>query len=163
MTSFIREITTQQGDVLRVGLSFERRLLSSEALELIGETELMGVELLRIAGNKTIGHDALQAIEEFIAGVFDRNDNLMIFYFCDFINPIPKTSKNKMSPQEYRSRLFEKMFERYVHLHNMNDVHLSVITVDGIDETYYFHLIYRGIHEKFASIINSDIKEGYSK
>ena len=163
MATFVREITTSQGDILRVGLSFERKLLSPEVQNTIGNTELMGVELSRISGSSVIGHEALQAIEEYIASVFAKNADMMLFYFCDFINPIPNTSKKKMSPQEYRSRLFERMFERYVSKHNIEGVHLSVIKVDGIGETYYFHLIYRDEHAKFAALIDEDIKGGYGK
>ena len=163
MATFVREITTSQGDILRIGLSYERKLLSPEVQNVIGDAELMGVELSRISGSFVIGHEALQAIEEYIASIFAKNPDMMLFYFCDFINPIPHTSKKDMSPQEYRSRLFERMFERYVSKHCIEGVHLSVITVDGLDETYYFHLIYRDKHAKYAALIDWDIKEGYSK
>ena len=68
-----------------------------------------------------------------------------------------------MPPQEYRSNLFRLMFERYVSMHDIDDVHLSVITAKGIDDTYYFHLIYRECHAHLAPVISQDIKEGYSK
>lgn len=163
MAIFIREISTSKGDVLRVGLSSERRLLSPEVVDAIGSIELMGVELVRISGNSIIDHKTLQSIEDYIANIFTKSEDMMIFYFCDFINPIPRTSKTNMSPQEYRSRLFEKMFERYVSQHKISGVHLSVITAEGIGETYYFHLIYRDAHSKYAILIDNDIKEGYSK
>lgn len=81
----------------------------------------------------------------------------------DFLNPIPHTKKTSMPPQEYRSNLFRLMFERYVSLHDIDDVHLSVITAKGIDDTYFFHLIYRECHAHLAPVISQDIKEGYSK
>ena len=59
----------------------------------------------------------------------------------DFITPIPKTKKNKMPPQEYRSRLFDVMFQRYVKLHGIRGVRLSVVEVNGINEIYYFLFI----------------------
>lgn len=37
------------------------------------------------------------------------------------------------------------------------------ITAKGIDDTFYFHLIYRERHAHLASVISQDIKEGYSK
>ena len=48
-------------------------------------------------------------------------------------------------------------------LHSVRNIYLSVITVKGIGETYYFHLIYRDIHAKFAPIISQDIKDGLGK
>jgi hypothetical protein len=68
-----------------------------------------------------------------------------------------------MPPQEYRSHLFECMFKRYTKLHAIHNVRLSVITVNGIGETYYFHLIYRDVHARYAPIISLDIKDGLSK
>ena len=68
-----------------------------------------------------------------------------------------------MPPQEYRSRLFEKMFQRYVRHHDIDNVRLSVVEVNGINEKYYFHVIYREGHSMLASMIGSDIKEGLEK
>ena len=68
-----------------------------------------------------------------------------------------------MPPQEYRSKLFEKMFQRYTRVHNINDVRLSVVEINGIDEKYYFHVIYREKHSMLASIVGGDLKEGFSK
>ena len=62
MATFVREITTSQGDILRIGLSYERKLLSPEVQNVIGDAELMGVELSRVSGSFVIGHEALQAI-----------------------------------------------------------------------------------------------------
>jgi hypothetical protein len=53
--------------------------------------------------------------------------------------------------------------KRYTKLHSVHNIYLSVITVKGIGETYYFHLIYRDIHAKFAPIISQDIKDGLGK
>ncbi len=55
------------------------------------------------------------------------------------------------------------MFQRYTKQHGINNVRLSVFTIEGIGETYYFHLIYRDIHALYALAISQDIKEGLSK
>ena len=75
----------------------------------------------------------------------------------------PKTKKNKMPPQEYRSKLFDVMFQRYVKLHGIRDVRLSVVEVNGINEIYYFHVIYRESHSVLAALIGSDLREGFGK
>ena len=59
--------------------------------------------------------------------------------------------------------MFDLMFQRYTKLHEINHVRLSVFTVEGINETYYFHLIYRDAHALYASAIGQDIREGFSK
>jgi len=55
------------------------------------------------------------------------------------------------------------MFQRYSKQHNINNVRLSVIEINGINEKYYFHVIYRESHSMLASMIGSDLKEGYDK
>lgn len=68
-----------------------------------------------------------------------------------------------MPPQEYRSRLFDNMFQRYSQQHGIADVRLSVVEINGINEKYYFHIIYREVHSLLAAMIGNDLKEGFDK
>ena len=163
MEDFVRLLSTDEGDVYHITLSEDTILFSQDTLKIINGVKVVGIDLRRLVGSSPTGHDMLAAIEKVIADFFLEYDNLMIFYYCDFLNPIPHTKKTSMPPQEYRSNLFRLMFERYVSLHDIDDVHLSVITAKGIDDTYYFHLIYRECHAHLAPVISQDIKEGYSK
>lgn len=163
MEDFVRLLSTDEGDVYHITLSEDTILFSQDTLKIINGVKVVGIDLRRLVGSSPTGHDMLAAIEKVIADFFLEYDNVMIFYYCDFLNPIPHTKKTSMPPQEYRSNLFRLMFERYVSLHDIDDVHLSVITVKGIDDTYYFHLIYRECHAHLAPVISQDIKEGYSK
>ena len=163
MEDFVRLLSTDEGDVYHITLSEDTILFSQDTLKIINGVKVVGIDLRRLVGSSPTGHDMLAAIEKVIADFFLEYDNVMIFYYCDFLNPIPHTKKTSMPPQEYRSNLFRLMFERYVSLHDIDDVHLSVITVKGIDDTYYFHLIYRECHAHLAPVIGQDIKEGYSK
>ena len=43
------------------------------------------------------------------------------------------------------------------------DIRLSVVEIAGIDEIYYFHVIYRESHSMLAAMIGADIKEGFGK
>ena len=163
MEDFVRLLSTDEGDVYHITLSEDTILFSQDTLKIINGVKVVGIDLRRLVGSSPTGHEMLAAIEKVIADFFLEYDNLMIFYYCDFLNPIPHTKKTSMPPQEYRSNLFRLMFERYVSLHDIDDVHLSVITAKGIDDTYYFHLIYRECHAHLAPVISQDIKEGYSK
>ena len=163
MEDFVRLLSTDEGDVYHITLSEDTVLFSQETLKIINGVRVVGIDLRRLVGISPTGHEVLAAIEKVIANYFQDYDNVMLFYYCDFINPIPHTNKTSMPPQEYRSNLFKLMFERYVSLHDIDDVHLSVITAKGIDDTFYFHLIYRERHAHLASVISQDIKEGYSK
>ena len=87
---------------------------------------------------------------------------MIICYFCDFLSPIPATRK-KIPAQQYRSILFTRMFERYVSQHSIGDIMQSVLTIGGIEEDYYIHLIARSEHIKYVNMISEDIRTGYSK
>ena len=163
MKDLIRIFKSPKGDVYDIALSEDKGVLSEEFLETLGGVHVVGIELRRLAGNHTAGHDVLAALEETIAELFLKNDDIIICYYCDFINPIPHTNKNSMPPQEYRSRLFDGMFQRYVKQHGIHDVRLSVVEINGINEIYYFHVIYRETHSMLAAMIGSDLKEGFGK
>ena len=163
MDSFVRLLSTTEGDVYHISLSEDKTLLSDRVREYIRDIKLVGIDLRRLAGTNITLQPVLNAIEKIIADYFLSRNDVMIFYYCDFLNPIPNTKKNAMPPQEYRSKLFEKMFQRYTKHKGLNKVRLSVFTVEGINETYYFHLIYRDVHADYASAISKDIREGLSK
>jgi hypothetical protein len=55
------------------------------------------------------------------------------------------------------------MFQRYVKQHQLDGVRLSVVEINGINEKYYVHVIYRNGHSMLASMIGSDIKEVLEK
>lgn len=163
MDSFVKDIITSKGDVLRVSLTDDISLISQEVKDAIGDIHIWGIELLRIDGTLTVGFDVLREIENFIHEVFRLKENVVILYYCDFLSPIPRTSKNSLPCQEYRSRLFERMFKRFTQLQSLDHIRLSVVTISGTNEKYYFHLIYRTVHAKYAALIASDLKEGLSK
>jgi len=163
MDDFIRIFRSPNGDVYHITLSEDNQILSTEAVGILRDVTLVGIDLRRLSGRYITGQGVLAAIESTIAEFFFRRDNVIICYYCDFINPIPNTSKNTMPPQEYRSLLFEKMFQRYMRLHKITDIRLSVVEINGINEKYYFHVIYRERHSIQASIISNDLRLGYSK
>jgi hypothetical protein len=149
--------------VYHITLSEDKGVLSSDALDALKDITVVGIELRRLAGNHATGHDVLIAIEDTIAELFFQRDDVIICYYCDFINPIPHTKKNTVPPQEYRSMLFDRMFQRYTKQKDIKGVRLSVVEINGINEKYYFHVIYRETHSLLASMIGRDLKEGFDK
>ena len=163
MEDFVRIFRSSTGDVYHITLSEDHSVLSSEAIDTLRDVNIVGIELRRLAGRNTTGQEVLAVLESTIAEFFAKHENAIICYYCDFINPIPHTSKNTMPPQEYRSRLFEKMFQRYSRQNMIKDVRLSVVEINGINEKYYFHVIYRESHSLIASMIGHDLKDGFDK
>ena len=163
MEDFIRIFRSSTGDVYQISLSECYSIFSSETIDALKNIAVVGIDLRRLAGTNTTGYEVLTAIESTIADFLDNHKNTIICYYCDFVNPIPHTSKNSMPPQEYRSRLFDYMFQRYSKQHGISDVRLSVVEINGINEKYYFHVIYREVHSLLASIIGQDLREGFDK
>ncbi len=143
MDDLVRIFKSPDGDVYHITLSEDKGVLSSDALDALKDITVVGIELRRLAGNHATGHDVLIAIEDIIAELFFQRDDVIICYYCDFINPIPHTKKNTVPPQEYRSMLFDRMFQRYTKQKDIKGVRLSVVEINGINEKYYFHVIYR--------------------
>lgn len=163
MEDYVKLLSSSNGDVCHITLAEDTTLFSEATIQALGDVKLIGVDLRRLEGVSPVGHDMLAGIENVIALFFTERKDVMIFYYCDFINPIPRARKTEISPQEYRSNLFKLMFERYMNQHNMSGIHLSVITAKGIEETFYFHVIYRDEHASLIPIISQDIKEGFDK
>ena len=163
MDDFVRIFESVAGDVYHITLSEYNGILSEGVVGILKDVKVVGIELRRLAGTNYTSQKALSALEKTVADFFLKRDDIIICYYCDFINPIPRSTKNAMPPQEYRSRLFKRMFQRYSKQHNINNVRLSVIEINGINEKYYFHVIYRESHSMLASMIGSDLKEGYDK
>jgi len=163
MEDFVKIFRSPEGDIYHITLSEDNRVLSESIRETLGHVRVAGIDLRRLEGTHVTGQGVLTALAGAIADFFLQDENVIICYYCDFLNSIPNTSKNSMPPQEYRSRLFEKMFQRYVKLHHIDNVRLSVVEVNGIDEKYYFHVIYREHHSMLASLIGNDIQEGLGK
>ena len=163
MEDFVKIFMSPQGDVYHITLSESNDILSKSVLDALDDVHIAGVDLRRLEGTHVTDQKVLTALANTIAEFFLRDEHLTICYYCDFLNLIPNTKKNSMPPQEYRSRLFERMFQRYVKQHQLDGVRLSVVEINGINEKYYVHVIYRNGHSMLASMIGSDIKEVLEK
>ena len=64
-----------------------------------------------------------------------------------------------MTVQQYRSLLFSHMFDRFCSNQHLTDVYNRVVVVQGVAEPYYFHVIARQEHLKYADWI----AEGHHK
>ena len=163
MEDFVKIFKSPDDDIYHITLSEDNGILSHDVINVLKDVTLVGIDLRRLKGSHSTGHNVLAAIEQCIAEYFLQHEDVIICYYCDFINPIPRTIKNSMPPQEYRSRLFDKMFQRFIKQRGIRDVCLSVVEINGINEKYYFHVIYRERHSMLANLIGSDLKEGFSK
>ena len=138
-----------------------RKVLAERQIDI---SELM---IERISGESSTGQDILHDITGWVAELFASNPNLIVYYSCDDMTPIPsrnKKSENKDMPvNEYRSRLFTHIFDTYMTSHQVSGVVNTPIQLDnynnGIGYSLFFHLIARDIHSDIVEMLEDDIRE----
>ena len=145
------------------------RVLSEHIQEVLVSENIDISELIieRISGDSSTGQDVLHDITGWVAELFAGNPNLIIYYSCDDMNPIParnKNSENKDMPvNAYRSRLFSHIFDTYMKSHQVSGVTNTPIQLDnyedGVGYSLFFHFIARDIHSEIVEMLKADIKE----
>ena len=151
-------IQSGSGDEYKLEFTTERSGMI--AAELLDQINSEGIEVVEIGLGRTKGTTpvtplALAQIEQIIADMFLSHPNVIISFFCDFIHAIPAMSKRKggMTVQQYRSKLFSCMFARFTDHHHIDNVYNRVVVIQGVAEPYFFHIISRKEHLKYADAI----------
>ena len=115
------EIRNSKGDLLRIALScYDAEtvgMFTSDALVL--SVEFYDVTLIRESGSGGIGYRALNTISESLAVFLDDNPDAVLCFYCDDQTEIDRRNL-AITPQEYRSDLFSRMYDRYIALHGIN-------------------------------------------
>ncbi|MBO7145156.1 MAG: hypothetical protein J6W13_10065 [Salinivirgaceae bacterium] len=130
----------------------------------IDVSELM---IERVNGKSTTGQAVLHDITGWVAELFFANPNLIIYYSCDDMTPIPRRNSNSgnrdIPVNEYRSKLFTHIFDTYMASHQMTGVTNTPIQLDnyenGIGYSLYFHFIAREAHNNIVEILKENILE----
>ena len=157
-------IQSEQGDEYKLRMTSENTWMLSEGLYQQMTTngvEVVDIELERSKGTNVTSLKVLSLIEDTIADFLLNHENVLFCFFCDFIHLVP--TKKNIPVQEYRSRLFTAMFNRYVKLHRLNGFCNHVVKIEGVAEPFYFHVIYRKEHEALAKMISDGNQKDFSK
>ena len=160
----------QKGSEYRVLLTAANlNALPDDVLNFLSERKIDISELMidRISGQSTTEQDVLHDITGWVADIFANNPNLIIYYSCDDMTPIPSRNANSdnrdLPVNEYRSRLFSHIFDTYMSSHQVSGVTNTPIRldnyVDGVGYSIFIHLIARDIHSDVVDILKDNIKE----
>lgn len=121
---------------------FPKDILPEELSGILGDTEILDITLERSKGKENASIRVMNDISNFIAGVLFDNPHSILYFYCDDIHPVPFMScKKDMIPQEYRSRLFTCMFERYVSSNKIENIYNYPVEVHLDDREIFIHLI----------------------
>lgn len=158
-------ITSDNGDEYRLQFTTDRSgIIANELLDYLSQEgiEVIEIGLARSSGFNVTTPIVMAQIEDIVAELLQRYPNAILSFFCDFINIIPSTKK-KIPVQEYRSRMFSLMFDRYVLQHHIHGLHNLVTVVQGVKEPYYFHVIAWEQHLKYANMISEGHQNDFGK
>ena len=144
-------------------------VLSEGILDVLTERNIDVSELMieRISGESTTDQDVLHDITGWVADIFANNTNLIIYYSCDDMNPIPSRNENSdnrdLPVNEYRSRLFTHIFDTYMSSHQVTGVTNTPIRLDnyggGMGYSIFSHLIARDCHNDVVELLKENIRE----
>ena len=164
------EISTSAGDVYRIKLvDVDITMLATEVRNAIVKSciDISEIVIDRIKGDDSTAQEILHTITAKIADLFANNDNLILYYSCDDMNPIPsrntRSANKNLSVQEYRSRLFSHLFESYMVSHQVSGFINTPIVIEGVGYTQFMHLVTRIKHKPIVNLIKDDVMKGWGK
>lgn len=144
-------------------------ILSDKLRKQLTERSIDISELIidRISGDSTTEQNVLHDITGWVADMFASNHNLIIYYSCDDMMPIPsrnKSSGNRDLPvNEYRSRLFSHIFDTYMASHQVSGVSNMPVRldnyIDGYGYSIFLHFIARDKDIDIVELLKEEILE----
>lgn len=157
------DIINTEGDQVKVALSYYDTTTigslssSPDVLSLV----FYDVTLVREYGNDFVGYKMLSVVSDTLAHFLIDNDDAVLCFYCDAQSEI-KRSHASVSPQEYRSLLFSRMFDRYTSGHCLKDFvnHRVRLEIDdNPDNDQFAHFICRKRHEEAVADIERKLME----
>lgn len=144
-------IVNTKGDLVKIALSYYDHQMVKAILDDQIELKLTfyDVTLIREIGREYVGYKLLYAVSDTLARFMKENDDAVLCFYCD-TNSDFKRNHQSISPQEYRSRLFSRMFDRYTKSQNLMSLINHRVRID-IDEnpmnSQFAHFICNKSHE----------------
>ena len=145
------DIKSAEGDLIRVALSY----YDAESVGMFSSNPSIlslvfyDVTLIRVDGDKYIGYKILSAVSDTLARFLNENEDAVLCFYCDDQTDVARNHKD-ISPQEYRSRLFSGMFDRYMKFNNELAFVNRCVKIEDSDDSNksrFAHFICRKEHE----------------
>lgn len=152
-------IENGKGDKLKVALS----CYNSDLVKLVApientiDFEVYDVSLLRESGSGFVGYRTLNAVSDFLSKFMAENNNAILTFYCNPRNDVLR-NHTEIPPQEYRSRLFTRMFDNYIRKHPSELIN-HVVVIDTDDITQFVHFICRENQIKDVHTIESGLMQ----
>ena len=146
------DIKNTEGDHILVALSYYDSETVSNLFPDSSDITLIfyDVTLIRKAGEGYVGSKILFAISDILARFLDENHDAVLCFYCDANTDVRRNHTN-MLPQEYRSKLFSRMFDMYIKSHELSGYINHEVEIDDYenpDNRQFAHFICRKEHER---------------
>lgn len=136
------DIQNDKGDLVRVALSYydieSMQAFTNDPLTLT--LVFYDVTLVRIAGEDVIGIKTLKAICDVLFKFLNDNEYTVLCFYCDDLTDVPR-HHTELTPQEYRSRLFSRMFDMYILSNDISGIVNYGIKIEDGDTPRFAHFI----------------------
>ena len=153
-----------EGNEIFVSLSSFSDEALSDLTAITGSVDLVDISLARKSGNLYADWTTLTSITARIAIILKENPDIILYYYCDEISPIPymRPTRN-IKPAEYRNRLFSILTRKTIAGFPGLPVVDTPIMIETENGCAYIHLIYLAHMKQKADAIVSyliDLAEG---
>ena len=135
-----------------------------ESLPIELDVKVVNISLVSKSEVATINNiGTLNQISTTIFNFLDKNDAIL-YYYCSDDPIVQRKSREEISPQQYRSRLFFALFDKIAKKHSERGlVNKSIILRDEPNGDHYIHLIADSKHSDKADGLASYMKEKIGK
>ena len=157
------DILNAEGDRVKVALSYyDSETVSAFLADPLTLTLVFyDVTLMRESGDGYVGYKILSAVSNTLARFMEENEDAVLCFYCDAQTDVMR-SHSAISPQEYRSMSFSRMFEKYTTEHHLTDFlnHRVRMDVDSNPlKSQFAHFICRKEHETAVETIGRLLME----
>ena len=150
------EIKNSRGDLLRIALScYDAETIGVFTSDTVAlSVEFYDVTLIRERGSGRIDYRTLNMVSESLAAFLHDNPDAVLCFYCDDQTDVDRRNPD-ITPQEYRSDLFSKMYDRYVRSHGINWLVNHKVRIEIGSQPRITHFICRKEHTKAVSAMGN--------
>ena len=136
------DIQNDKGDQVRVALSY----YDTESLQVFTDDPLTltlvfyDVTLVRVSGEGMVGIKILKAVCDVLFRFMNENDTAVLCFYCDDMSDVVR-HHSELTPQEYRSRLFSRMFDMYIRTNEVTGIINYGIKIEDATTPRFAHFI----------------------
>ena len=151
------DIMNSEGDHIMIALSY----YDAETVSLFYSDPLTlalvfyDVTLVRKSGEGYVDYKILHTVSDILARFMSENEDVVLCFYCDTATDVLRNHRGLL-PQEYRSQLFSRMYDKYIDSHNISDYvnhRVEIVDNDNKRNIRIAHFICRREHQNAVAAL----------